>query len=121
MNGMALQACKQGDTPRRLLYDCVDHYLVLRAAERSEYEALLEQQSNRPVKEAKMTWSENVEARGEARGIRESLLLILQARFGTLPETLLRRIDAMSSVDELRQWVSRAALASSTRELEQMP
>jgi len=111
---------------RRLLYDCVEQYLVLKEEERAQYQALLNTESNSKVKEVVMTWSEQIEARGEAkgeargeaRGLQSSLLTVLSARFGSVPQPLEQRLQADQNGEHLRQLLTTAATAPSLSEFE---
>jgi len=54
----------------------------------------------------------------EARG---ALLRDLERRFGPLPETILRRVDAIASIAELTEFSLRAGAASSLAKLATIP
>jgi len=55
------------------------------------------------------TLSQALEARGEVKGKREALRMVLCARFGPLPETVERRIDA-ATTEQLDDLLDRAAV-----------
>ena len=55
------------------------------------------------------------EARGEARGMRAALLTLLEARGLALSDGERASIEASTDVNQLRQWIGRAATAASTR------
>jgi hypothetical protein len=61
---------------------------------------------------------ERQEALSKARTI---LLRDLERRFGPLPETILRRVDAIGSIEELTEFSLRAGAASSLAELTTVP
>ena len=66
--------------------------------------------------EAYMSWTSEIEARGEARGKREIFLSLLQQRFGPLTPDVLTRVND-ASVDELTAWTERFFRAASAEEL----
>jgi hypothetical protein len=53
-----------------------------------------------------MTGAQMLIAEGEAKGEAKTLLKLLNAKFGTVPETLVARVQS-ASVDELDAWVDR--------------
>ena len=67
-----------------------------------------------------MTWSEKLEAKGEAKGregVREILLLLLAERFGPLPEGARRQVEEISSLQRLTQLAKRVLTAHSLEEM----
>jgi hypothetical protein len=97
----------------RLLVNCVETYLQLDAEGVAEYEALLALESNREVGAMEMTWEDKM----MARGIRKMLLLQLGQRFGTLPESTHRKVEAIESLDRLSQLAGQVLAADSLDEL----
>jgi hypothetical protein len=69
-----------------LLVNCVENYLQLTDEEAVELEALRALKENREVQAMAMTWSEKLEAKGEAKGGREILLSLLAERSGNLTD-----------------------------------
>jgi len=104
-----------------LLVDCVENYLQLTIQEDVEFEALRSRKENREVQAMAMTWSEKIaaqgEARGEAKGIREVLLLQLAERFGPLPDGARRQVEEISSLQRLTQLAKRVLTAHSLEEM----
>ena len=120
-----------------LLYDCVENYLELEPWEVAEFEALHSQRENQEVRAMKMTWSETQQAvgwekgrregkdeghregveEGTQRGARQLLLHQLGKRFGPLPETVRRRVEAIDSLDLLTRLAERLLSAHSLDEM----
>jgi hypothetical protein len=103
-----------------LLVDCVQNYLQLDTREVAEFEALHSRRENQEVRAVAMTWSEKLEAKGEAKGregVREILLLLLAERFGPLPEGARRQVEEISSLQRLTQLAKRVLTAHSLEEM----
>jgi predicted transposase YdaD len=108
-----------------LLVDCVENYLELELGEAAEFEALRSRRENQEVRAVKMTWSETLEAKGWEKGRREGmgegaqqvLLHQLGKRFGPLPETVRRRVEAIDSLDLLTRLAERLLSARSLEEM----
>ncbi|HEV7504231.1 MAG TPA: hypothetical protein VGS07_04925, partial [Thermoanaerobaculia bacterium] len=100
-----------------LLVNCVENYLQLTDDEAVELEALRFRKENREVQAMAMTWSEKLEAKGEAKGVREILLLQLAERFGPLPEGARRQVEEISSLRRLTQLAKRVLTAHSLEEM----
>jgi predicted transposase YdaD len=104
-----------------LLVNCVENYLQLADEEAVELEALRARKENREVQAMALTWSEKLEAKGEARGrgegAREILLLQLAERFGPLPEGARRQVEEISSLQRLTQLAKRVLTAHSLEEM----
>jgi hypothetical protein len=68
------------------------------------------------------SWEEELFARGEDRGLllgsRESLRIILGARFGTLPADLVQRIESTEDLGRLRGGIGQAAQITSLDQLQ---
>jgi len=111
----------RGQTDPFLLVDCVEDYLQLDAREFAEFEALHSRRENQEVRTVAMTWSEKIaaqgKAEGEAKGVREVLLLQLAERFGPLPEGARRQIEEISSLQRLTQLAKRILTAHSLEEM----
>ena len=129
-----------------LLVDCVETYLQLEPEEVAEFEALRSRRENREVRAVAMTWSETQQAIGREDGLKEGrregkregkeeglkegvevgaqqgarqiLLLLLGKRFGPLPETVRRRVEAISSLDRLTELAERVLSAHSLEEMD---
>jgi len=107
-----------------LLVDCVENYLQLEPEEVAEFEALRSRKENQEVRAVAMTWSETQQAvgwekgckEGAQQGARQVLLRLLGKRFGPLPETVRRRVEAISSLDRLTELAERVLSARSLEE-----
>lgn len=66
--------------------------------------------------EAYMSWTTEIEARGEARGKREMFLSLLSQRFGAPSAAVLARVEA-ASTEQLTEWTERFFRADSAEEL----
>jgi hypothetical protein len=104
-----------------LLVDCVENYLQLDGQEVAEFEALHSRRENQEVRTVAMTWSEKIAAQGEAigqaKGVREILLLLLAERFGPLPEGARRQVEEIGSLQRLTQLAKRVLTAHSLEEM----
>jgi len=100
-----------------LLVNCVENYLQLSAEEAVELKALRSRKENREVQTMALTWSEKLEARGEAKGGREILLSLLAERFGPLPEDARRQVEEISSRKRLTKLAKRVLTAHSLEEM----
>ncbi|HYX25198.1 MAG TPA: DUF4351 domain-containing protein [Thermoanaerobaculia bacterium] len=112
-----------------LLVDCVESYLQLEPWEVAEFETLASRRDNQEVRAVKMTWSETLRAEGWEKGrkegmeegaqtgARQMLLLLLGKRFGPLPETVRRRVEAIDSLDLLTRLAERLLSAHSLEEM----
>jgi hypothetical protein len=119
----------RGRTDPYLLVDCVEDYLQLEPWEVAEFEALRSQRENQEVRAMAMTWSETQQAvgwekgrregveDGTQRGARQVLLHQLGKRFGPLPETVRRRVEAIDSLDLLTRLAERLLSAHSLEEM----
>lgn len=107
-----------------LLAQVVENYLKLTDEEDARYRAALVREEKTMVP-FPLTFQEALaenEARGEKRGklegIRESILLLLDSRFGAIPSSLRDKLAAVSEQARLKQIFVRAAQAPSVAELE---
>jgi flagellar biosynthesis/type III secretory pathway protein FliH len=113
----------------------------LNPEEVAEFEALRSRKENQEVRAVAMTWSETQQALGREKGLEEGLekglekgrkegveagarqgarqvlLLLLGKRFGPLPETVRRRVEAISSLDRLAELAERVLSAHSLEEM----
>jgi hypothetical protein len=91
----------------------------------SEQNVLLKEEIQTMGNLVEQTWEEEVleqgikvgEERGELRGSRKSLRLLLEERFGTLPEVWAKRIEAASDVPRLEAALRQAVKVNSLDEL----
>jgi len=121
-----IAAVRDLDEVRRFrLFNCVATYIELDTRATEEYETLLGQSENLEVQEMMMTWAEKMEAKGREEGLAEGrksvhdlVLRLLSQRFGTLPAGIKRRIEAISSVQELTRLAESVLKVDSLEELE---
>ena len=84
---------------------------LIQTARESQTETTHREEIRRMSETIEQTWEQELVARGEARGeargqlrtARESLRVLLEARFGPLSQELLRQIEAIDDLDRLRQ------------------
>jgi hypothetical protein len=80
----------------------------------AEYERLRELAVNQEVKVMEMTWEERMEVKYTQKGIeqgvealREVVLQLLGRRFGTVPDTVRRKVEAIDEMKPLADLASR--------------
>lgn len=127
---------------RGLLVDCVSTYLELVGSDEKEYRSMLAEEQNEDVAEFEMTWSERLRAeerkkvlaefeetwserlqaegrqKGFQEGMKQLLLRLVEQRFGALPAAARRRLEALTSTDELTRLGERLLTARSLEELD---
>ena len=111
-----IAAAEMSAAGRWLLGNWVETYLQLDQRESAEYERLRSLEVNREVKAMEMTWAERMEVEYTRKGIekgieqgleqsrevlRQLLLRLLSRRFGSVPETVQRRVEAIDSTESL--------------------
>jgi flagellar biosynthesis/type III secretory pathway protein FliH len=115
------------------LVNLVETYVELDPAAREEYRALLAEKGHEEVAEMEMTWADRMrqEGREEAResalreglekgiemGKRDLLLEQLEHRFGPLSKATVKRVQALTSPEELSRLAARVLDAPSLDEL----
>ena len=87
-----------------------------RAAKPERWEALMSTVAEAWVREAKAQGRAEGEAKGEARGKAETLLRLLQRRFGSVPESARARV-AVGSAAEIDAWLDALLDAQSLTEV----
>jgi hypothetical protein len=124
---------------RILLLDFVEAYLVLTPPEAAAYKVLSARNCRR-TRAMWMTWSERLKAEGKreglklgeqkglklgeqkglqegARSLQQVLLRLLDQRFGPLPESVQRQVEAINSLRRLTRLAEQALTVGSLREL----
>jgi predicted transposase YdaD len=93
---------------RWLLGNWVETYLQLDPRDLAEYDRLREIASNLEVRAMELTWAEQMELKGVEKGIEKGIealhrvvLRLLNQRFGAIPETVQRKVEAIDSMDSL--------------------
>jgi hypothetical protein len=110
---------------RWLLGNWVETYLQLDERETAEYERLRELAVNQEVKVMEMTWEERMEVKytqkgielGRLDGMRQILLRLLDRRFGAVPETVRRKVEAIDDSAPLSDLTEKVLDARSIEEL----
>ena len=111
-----------------LLRNWVETYLQLTGRDAAEYEQLLDLEVNREVKAMKMTWAEQMEAEYAAKYdkkietskvevLRGVVLRLLTQRFGKVPETVRRKVEAFNATGPLEDLAGRVLEAQSIEEM----
>lgn len=115
-----------------LLANCVETYVELAGEDAAAYARLRQAAGNRRVRAMQMTWADRLEAQGMEKGIERGLakgrsesvralrrvvLRQLGQRFGRLPESVRRRIQAIDSVEGLAKVAERILLIRSLDEV----
>src|SRR5205807_1139308 len=97
---------------RQLLLNCVKTYVKLNEAERSEMQAILEQNEYEDVRRDDWTWAGQLRAAGrdeERKEVvgreRQSLLEIYQGRFGQVPGGLAAELEQIEEPARLQSLV----------------
>ena len=105
---------------RTVLVNCVEALTVLNPEQQREYESLLQTNEYRKARDMQKTIYDEAEEQGELRGKLQAgqrlLLLLLEEKFGPLPDRSRRKVERLTS-DEIEGLVRRVVTASDRREL----
>ncbi len=128
-----IAAVRDLDEVRRFrLFNCVATHIELDTRATEEYETLLRRSENLEVQKMMMTWADRIEAKGRAagrdeghkeglaegrKGVYDLVLHLLSQRFGRVPASIKRRIEAISSVQELTRLAESVLKVDSLEEL----
>lgn len=102
---------------RYRLFNGVATYLELDGDAAAEYAALRAAVTGPEEKMRPITWEEKVEARGVEKGMHVLLLRQLKQRFPAIPNWAVKRVQAMTSTEELGSLAERLLTAGSLEEL----
>ena len=110
---------------KELLTVLVQQYLKLTPEEEVEMSKLMAEPQNQPVVEFISSWRREGREEGRQEGrqegrteaLRESVLRLLEARFGEIPEATARRVAAIPSAEELDVLFRQALTATSLDDL----
>lgn len=69
------------------------------------------------MQDVELTWGDRLREEGLVQGKRETLIRLLTARFGPLPEQVRGRIDALSSPEELDPYLDRVLTAATLEDI----
>jgi len=95
-----------------LLAYFVDTYLPLNEAEEEEFQKLIQQEEV-----ITMQFVTSWQRKGELIARRETLLDLLQEKFGGVPSTVAQQVEAISSKEELEQLLRKLIRANSFAEM----
>ena len=65
----------------------------------------------------RLSWKDEMILEGRAQGARETLLFLLEKRFGPVPDSMRNRIDSIRSLDRLNRLAYKAATARTLKSL----
>lgn len=108
--------CPENTYRKALLCECVTAYLPVDQEQRRQFEDMLLYHPNPAVRAMSVGLLDDVKERGRLEGLRELLRKLLEARFGSLPPTVLIRLQAWPS-DRLTECGCALLTAASLDEL----
>jgi hypothetical protein len=111
-----IAAADLSDEKSALLVDFVEAYLELTPEEAEEYKRL-DIQERKEERAVWMTWSEKLKAEGQKEGMRQVLLMLLDQRFGPLPDKIRQKVESTTSTQRLTRIAGKVLTAGSLREL----
>ena len=114
LSGIAQSAITEAQAA--LLTYFVETYLPLTGAEAEEFEQLIQREEVN-VMEFISSWQRQGRTEGRAEEARDVLLEQLQEKFDDLPDTAVRQVQAISSIEELRRLRRQLIHASSLQEM----
>jgi hypothetical protein len=91
---------------------------LLEAAEGSQFGVAHREEIRRMSETITQTWEQEMLVRGELKASRDNLRVLLEERFGPLPEAVAQRIEAMDDLERLRTLFRQAVRVTSLEELE---
>ncbi len=115
--------------PKFLLVHIIAVYFELSAEEMQRYRRLVSRKEHRKVQEVELTWADKLKEEGRQEGRQEgrrvgliegkrgTLLRLLMAKFGPLPEATSLSVEALESLDELDSYLDRVLKARSLEEM----
>ena len=105
------------DAGKYLLVNVIETYDELSAEETERLRRLISGKEYGKVQDVELTFFDKLELRGELKGKRETLLRLLAAKFGPLPEEALAMIAAIASGSELDTYLDRFVTANSLEDM----
>lgn len=105
------------DTGKYLLVNVIETYDELSAEETERLRRLISGKEYGKVQDVELTFFDKLELRGALKGKRETLLRLLAAKFGPLPEEALAMIAAIASGSELDTYLDRFVTANSLEDI----
>ena len=121
------------ETSLFLLVNLIETYLPVPEEKRERYQRLVSRKEYREVQDVELTWADRLRQEGREEGLekglekgreeglvegkRAALKRQLAVKFGSVPADVQVRIDAVTSVKELDDYLERVLTASSLREM----
>ncbi len=114
---------------RLLLGNWIETYIQLDDRDAAEYDRLRSLEVNEEVKSMEMTWAERMELQGVEKGMEQGLVAgklqalrqvvvrLLGRRFGPVPETVQRKVEAIDSMESLGSLAERVLEVESIEEM----
>ncbi|HEX3531643.1 MAG TPA: DUF4351 domain-containing protein [Thermoanaerobaculia bacterium] len=110
---------------RLLLGNWIETYIQLDERDAAEYDRLRSLEVNEEVKTMEMTWAERMELQGVEKGIvagklqalRQVVVRLLSRRFGPVPETVQRKVEAIDSMESLGSLAEKVLEVESIEEM----
>jgi hypothetical protein len=99
------------------LANLIETYFRLTGEERARYHQLISREEYREVRDAEMTYFDELRQEGLVQGKRETLKRQLSAKFGPLPAEVDARIDVVASAEELDRYLDRVLTAGSLEDV----
>jgi predicted transposase/invertase (TIGR01784 family) len=104
-------------TLKYLLLNIIETYFRLSVEEARSFRQLLSEKEYRKMQDMELTYFEELELKAEVKGVlrgkRETLLRLLNAKFGPLPASVVNQIEAVTSSSELDTYLDRFVDANS--------
>jgi hypothetical protein len=110
------------DEARRLaLADVVETYVELTPEEAKQYAAELTREGNQEICIMEMSWSQRLRAEGraegEAKGVRTSIRLLWENKFGALAEAIRQKLEEVADLSRLYEILEQVSEAGSVEEV----
>ncbi len=117
------------DAGKFLLLNLIETYFKLNADQKESFSRLLSKKEFREAREMQVTWADAIREEGREQGReqgreeglvagkRQTLLQQLATKFGSLPEEITSRVQAVDSLEELDGYLDRVLTAKSLEEM----
>jgi len=105
------------DVLKYLLVNVIETYFRLSGEEVERFRRLISGKEYRKMQEEELTYFDELELKGLLKGKRETLLRLLAAKFGPLPDDMATKITAIGSATELDTYLDRVLTATSLEEI----
>jgi hypothetical protein len=106
------------ETQRVELVNCIETYVKLTPEEAEEFSLLGIPETRRMhAMLYRLSWKDEMILEGRTQGARETLLFLLEKRFGPVPDSVRSRIDSIRSFDRLNRLAYKAATAKTLKGL----